>query len=144
MELLNVARMPPVTAKPDATVFSAVTLMAENKVGAIVVVDSDCQVVGIFTERDNLLRVTLLKCDPETTPLRDVMTSPVDTAFPEITPSEALARMLGSHHRHLPVVNRDGRVIGMVSVRQLLMNRVSEQHSNIDILAAYIEAGGPG
>jgi len=144
MDLAKVARIPPVTAAPDVTVFQAVKIMSENNVGAVVVVDANRKVLGIFTERDNMMRVTLERRSSDATMLREVMSSPVQTAAPETTPSEALTRMLGSGYRHLPVVDKEQRIIGMVSVRQLLMRRVSEQHNNIDILAAYAEAGGPG
>lgn len=144
MDLTKVARVPPVTAAPDVNVFQAVKIMADHKVGAVVVVDSNRKVLGIFTERDNMMRVTLERRNPESTPLRDVMSSPVQTAAPNISPSEALTRMLGSGYRHLPVVDNQQQIVGMVSVRQLLMRRVSEQHNNIDVLAAYVEAGGPG
>jgi len=88
--------------------------------------------------------LAIVALQPQSTPLRDVMSSPVQTAAPNISPSEALTRMLGSGYRHLPVLNNEQQVVGMVSVRQLLMRRVSEQHNNIDVLAAYVEAGGPG
>lgn len=144
MDLTKVARIPPVTATSETTVFSAVQLMADQQVGAVVVVDANQKVLGIFTERDNMTRVTLKRRNSETTPLREVMTSPVQTTSMNITPKEALNRMLGNNIRHLPVVDEQQRVIGMISVRQLLMQRVSEQRSTIDVLAAYVEAGGPG
>jgi CBS domain-containing protein len=144
MDLLNVARVPPVAATADVNVFQAVTLMAQHQVGAIVITDANKKILGIFTERDNMLRVTLKKLDPETTPLSAVMTAPVHTATPDITPEEALERMLRSQYRHLPIVDKDNRILGMASVRTLLMRRVSEQQNNIETLEAYVEAGGPG
>lgn len=144
MNLMDVARIPPVVAPADISVFDAVTLMAQNEVGAIVIADTDRKVLGIFTERDNMMRVTLKALDPKSTPLKAVMTAPVQTSMPEITPREALERMLRSRHRHLPVVDKEHRILGMVSVRTLLMRRVDEQQNNIETLEAYVEAGGPG
>ena len=141
MELLHVARVPPVTASPETTVLNAVQQMADAQVGAIVVTDSEKKVLGIFTERDNMLRVTLKGLDPQQTHLSEVMTAPVATASPDITPAEALARMIRSR---LPIVDSSNRILGIVSVRQLLKRCVSEQEDSIEVLAAYVEAGGPG
>jgi CBS domain-containing protein len=144
MDLLNVARVPPVIAAADISVLQAVALMAQNQVGAIVITDSEKKILGIFTERDNMLRVTLKKLNPETTLLSAVMTAPVHTAPPTLKPEEALERMLRSQYRHLPVVDKENRILGMVSVRTLLMRQVSQQQNNIETLEAYVEAGGPG
>jgi len=118
--------------------------MARMETGALIIVDELHRILGIFTERDNLFRVTARGLDPAKTSLREVMTSPVVTATPEISVNEALSRMISGGYRHLPVVSADMRVEGIVSVRHLLTRRVREQQSNIEVLAAYVEAGGPG
>jgi len=79
MEILKCARIPPVLAHPDMSVAEAVGMMAKDGVGAVVVINSNKNVRGIFTERDNLLRVTHMNRDPNMTLLSAVMTSPVDT-----------------------------------------------------------------
>jgi len=144
MNLMKVARIPPIVATPDMTVFQASIVMAHNDVGAIVITDATNKVLGIFTERDNLLRVTLKKRDPEKTRLSEVMTAPVQTVPPDTEPQDALTKMLASKYRHLPIVDHENRIVGVVSVRHLLMRRVSEQQNNIETLSAYVEAGGPG
>jgi CBS domain-containing protein len=119
-------------------------MMADNEVGAVVVTDTVGKVLGIFTERDNMLRVTLRGINPETTQLKEVMTTTVKTASPDMSATDALNRMVRSNHRHLPVVDKSGKVIGVASIRQLLMKRLDEQKSDIETLEAYVSAGGPG
>lgn len=144
MEVIRTARVPAVTIEPTATVHDAVTLMAAKQVGAVVVVNPQKQVIGIFTERDNLLRVSVRRRDLERTRICEVMTSPVETIPPETNVQTALERMIRCHFRHLPIVDIDNHPIGIVSIRYLLMRRMSEQRHSMDILAAYVEAGGPG
>ena len=144
MLLVDAARVPPVTAAPDTTVLQAIRLMAANDVGAVIVTDPLGKVLGIFTERDNMLRVTLTDRDPKTTLLKDVMTTSVKTGAPDMPAQEALGRMLRSKHRHLPIVDKLGRVMGVISVRQLLVKRLDEQKDDIETLNAYATAGGPG
>ena len=144
MNLLKVARIPAALASLDMTVRQAVALMVEKNVGSVVVSDAKEEVLGIFTERDNLTRVTHAGLDPETTRVSDVMTSPVDTVPPDTTVEEALAQMTASRYRHLPIVNGNGRILGIVSIRYLLMRRLSEKQASLEVLEAYVTAGGPG
>jgi CBS domain-containing protein len=144
MDVIKCARIPAVTIAPTATVYDAVTLMAAKQVGAVVVVNEKKQVLGIFTERDNLLRVSARRRDVDKTKIAEVMTSPVETIPPETNVQEALERMIRHHFRHLPIVDSDNRVIAIVSIRYMLMRRVGEQQHSLDILSAYVEAGGPG
>ena len=144
MFLHQVARIPPVVASPDTTVMDAVKLMAEKEVGAVVVTDTLGKIAGIFTERDNMLRVTLKGLDPRETTLKSVMTTQVKTASPDVTATVALERMVRSKHRHMPITDKSGEVVGVVSIRQLLMKRLDEQKSDIETLEAYVTAGGPG
>lgn len=144
MFLHQVARVPAVVKPPHASIQEAVEEMAESNVGAVVVTDPLGKVVGIFTERDNMLRVTLPNRNPKTTQLSEVMSSPVRTASPDMNVNDALNRMLRSRHRHLPVVDSKQQIIGVVSIRQLLSARLDQQNSNIEILDAYVTAGGPG
>ena len=87
-----------------------IRLMADKEVGAVIVTDSLGKLAGIFTERDNMLRVTLKGLDPKVTPLSAVMTSPVKTAPPDMKASAALERLVRSNYRHLPVVDQAGQV----------------------------------
>ncbi|HYG76948.1 MAG TPA: CBS domain-containing protein [Planctomycetota bacterium] len=144
MDVIKCARIPPVLAVPEMSVREAVALMAKFNVGAVVVVNSNRNPVGIFTERDNLLRVTHMQRDPNLTLLSGVMTSPVDTVSASTQVEDALWRMIRKRYRHLPIVDTTRRVIGIVSVRYLLMRRLSEQEASLEIMDAYAHAGGPG
>ena len=117
--------------------------MTEASVGAIVVKDGN-RLVGIFSERDLMLRVVSEKRDPERTQIGDVMTSPVETIHRDSTVDEALKVMLEKHIRHLPILNRDGKVSGMISMRSLLHDKVEELTDQLDSLEAYFTADGFG
>jgi len=143
MGLLRIARTPLVTVKQEATVMEAVGTMAEESIGAIVVIEGN-RLVGIFSERDLLLRVVSEKRDPERTLIRDVMTSPVETIHRDSTVDDALKVMLEKHIRHLPILDRDGRLSGMISMRSLLNEKVEELTDQLDSLEAYFTADGAG
>lgn len=106
------------TAPPDTTVSKAAKLMAKRKVGAVMVVERQ-SLVGIFTERDLVLRVVARDRDARTTRLGDVMTPAPHTIDPGKSFGYALLMMHEHGFRHVPVVE-DGRVIGIVSVRNAL------------------------
>lgn len=144
MELLKVARVPAIVAAPDMSVLNAAILMSEDVVRAVVITSREKQVLGIFTEHDNLIRVTCRLLDPKTTLLSEVMTAPVQTAFAETTVEEGLAIMTRHHCRHLPIVDCDRRIVGLVSLRHLLLRRIGEKQADLEVLAAYLTAGGPG
>ena len=107
-----------VVAGPAATVCDAARLMRQGNVGAILVVDEG-RLIGIFTERDALIRVIACGRDPETVRLREVMTADPATVEPGETFGYALLLMYERGFRHLPVVE-DGRPIGVVSARHAL------------------------
>ena len=143
MGLLRIARTPLVTVSPQTTVVEAVQTMNRESIGAVAVTDGG-RLVGMFSERDLMLRVVLENRDPEGTRVRDVMTSPVETIPREATPDDALKAMLEKHIRHLPVVELDGRLMGMISVRNLLQEKVDELTDQLDSLEAYFTADGFG
>jgi CBS domain-containing protein len=143
MGLLRIARTPLVAVGAEATVNEAVRTMAQASIGAIGVTDRN-RVIGIFSERDLMLRVVLEKRDPERTHMRDVMTSPVETIHRDSTADEALKVMLEKHIRHLPVIDRDGTLCGMISMRNLLHDKVEELTDQLDSLEAYFTADGFG
>src|ERR1700740_628653 len=101
---------PEVAAVPaEATVAAAIHKMLDYHVGAVGVIDREGRVAGIFTERDVLRKLALTKLDTETTPVRDLMTTPVEMATRETGPGEAMATMVERHFRHLPVADNDGK-----------------------------------
>jgi CBS domain-containing protein len=108
----------PVTASANVTILEAARLMKQHNIGALMVVDNE-KLVGVFTERDGLFRVLAEGREAETTALGDVMTRNPQTIGPNSGFTHALQMMHEGRYRHLPVVE-DGRVIGIVSVRDAL------------------------
>jgi CBS domain-containing protein len=145
MSLLKIAHVPPAAVEPGATVFDAVKLMAREGVGAVAVVGNPekSKLEGIFTERDVMLRVVLKGRDPRETPVREVMTSPVETGSEETTASEALTLMLERHLRHLPIIG-NGRLLGMLSIRNLLEHEVEGLQRELHSLDQFLSNDGPG
>ena len=142
MNLLKIGK-PAVKVGPDASVLDAIQAMREATVGAVLVEDEG-KVTGVFTERDLLLRVVLGDKTPASTPVVDVMTSPVLTISKETRPDDALKLMWEKHIRHLPVVDSEGRVEAMVSIRHLLHDKVEHLTQELDSLEAFITADGIG
>jgi CBS domain-containing protein len=121
----------------------AVRAMVERNVGATVVLDED-RLVGVFTERDVVTRVVLKGRDPETTPVAEVMTTSVLTVREDADRSSVLRLMNENHIRHLPVVNAEGRVLAMLSMRHLLRAEVNDLKQTVWELVADGAIDGPG
>lgn len=128
----------------QASVADAVRTMLQRHVGAVAVVDDQGRVAGIFTERDILSKFALSRRDPETTPARELMTTPVELATSETGPGEALVTMVERHFRHLPVVDNSGKLLGMLSIRNLLQWRIDDLSQELDALEQYVSNDGPG
>ena len=143
MSLLKIASLPPAAVRPDATVLEAVETMAEHGVGAVAVVENS-RLVGIFTERDVMLRVVLRHRHPRDTRVNQVMTSPAETVTDECSEEEALVHMVERHVRHLPIVNASGELLAMLSIRNLLEHRVDELARELHSLDQYLSNDGPG
>ena len=134
---------PTVTINRKGTVMEAIRLMANARIGSVVVVTGD-RIEGIFSERDLMLRVVLASRDPNGIYMEEVMTSPVQTIPKRTTGDEALKIMLDAHIRHLPVVDDSGRIFGIVSMRDLLERKVGDLEEQLDSLKSYIAADGIG
>jgi CBS domain-containing protein len=119
-----VANQKILTAPAGTSVTEAARLMKQSRVGAIMVVEMR-RLVGIFTERDALLRVLAEDLDPHTTTLRDVMTADPQTIEPDRPFAHALHMMFEGGFRHVPVVER-GKPLGMVSARDALALEAEE------------------
>lgn len=103
----------------DATVLDAIRAMIEGEAQAAVIVKND-RVLGVLTQRDVLARVVLELRDPAVTPVRDVMTRTVTTVREGTDRATAMRTMIEEHIRHLPVVDREQRVVAMMSLARLL------------------------
>ncbi len=143
MSLLKIASFPPATVAPGASVLEAVEVMAEHAVGAVAVVEHGI-LHGIFTERDVMLRVVLRQRSPKDTRVREVMTSPVETITDDTSEEDALVHMVERHVRHLPIVNAQGQLTAMLSIRNLLEHRVDELARELHSLDQYLSNDGPG
>ena len=125
----------------DATVFDAIKAMVEANVGAILVTGNDPNAIdGIFTERDYLRRIAVEGRTSRETLVRDVMSSPVIVVGPETSVEEAMALMTDRRIRHAPVVDGE-RLVGMVSIGDLVRLQSQEQSFKIRYLTEYISAG---
>ena len=122
----------------DATVLEAVQQMVEMNVGSLLVTDAG-EVTGIVTERDYLRRVTL-EDRTEDAPIREIMSSPLVVATPETTIDECMALMTDRRIRHVPVVE-EGKVVGLVSIGDLVKFKSKLQTFEIQFLNDYITAG---
>lgn len=132
MKILEMCDAEAASVPIDATAERAIQMMLDRHVGAVAVVDENQRVAGIFTERDVLARLSLSDRDPRTTSVREVMTTPVEMATRATTPGEALATMVERHYRHLPIVEDDGHLLGMLSIRNLLQARIDMLTRQLD------------
>jgi CBS domain-containing protein len=125
------------TIGPTATVLEAAQAMNEHRVGALVVVEGG-RVVGIFTERDVLMRVVAGRKDPAATTVAEVMTAEVVCCSPETTADEARGAMRDRRIRHLPVAGADGRLLGLISIGDLNAQLQAAQEQTLFLLTEYI------
>ncbi len=124
------------SASPKMTVFDAIKLMSEKNIGALLVTDGD-KIVGIFTERDYARKIALKGHSSRSTPVGDIMTSHVMYVRPSQTNEECMALMTDNRIRHLPVLDQ-GRLIGILSIGDLVKDVICEQKFIIDQLEHYI------
>lgn len=124
------------TIGPDASVYDAVALMAEKEIGALPVVQ-DGRLVGLISERDYARKVILRGRASKDTPVRDIMTARVVYARPDQTVEECMAVITDQRVRHLPVLE-NGRLIGLISIGDLVKAIIAEQQFIIDQLVQYI------
>lgn len=125
---------------PDATVFSALELMAEKNIGALVVLDGE-SLAGIFSERDYARKVILKGKASKETSVREIMTSEVTTVRPSQSVDECMALMTDKRVRHLPVFEGD-KLVGLISIGDVVKAVISEREFTIKQLESYI-TGGP-
>jgi CBS domain-containing protein len=124
------------TITPTSSVLEAVQVMTDKNIGALLVAE-DAQVVGIISERDCARKVTLRSRSPRDTPVRDIMTPDVMYVRPEHTTEECMALMTENRLRHLPVID-GGKLLGLVSIGDLVKDIISEQKFIIEQLEHYI------
>jgi CBS domain-containing protein len=126
---------------PNAMVFDAIQLMAEKNVGALPVVE-DGKLVGIISERDYTRKVILKGKSSKETPIKDVMTQELLTVHPGDSINECMHLMTNKRVRHLPVIEED-KMVGLVSIGDLVRRTISAQTATIDNLEKYITGDYP-
>ena len=129
------------TIGADDSVYEAIKLMAEKGIGALVVTDGD-SIAGIITERDYARKVVLMDRSSKATPVRDIMSKAVRFVRPDQTTEDCMALMTERRMRHLPVIEND-RLVGMVSIGDLVKNIIAEQQFTIQQLEFYIHGERP-
>ena len=126
------------SVEPQAPVLEAIRAMAAHHVGALLVMQADT-LAGIVSERDYARKVILLGRSSADTPVRDIMTFPVITVSPDDTVQTCMQLMTDKRVRHLPVID-GGRVVGMVSIGDLVKAVIAEQQAQIEQLENYIRS----
>ncbi|WP_426286895.1 CBS domain-containing protein [Luteibacter sp. E-22] len=121
---------------PEAPVYEAIKQMAEKNVGALAVIRGS-ELVGIVSERDYARKVILKDRSSRDTPVADIMTASVVTVGPDASVDECMRLCTDGRLRHLPVLE-GGRVVGMVSIGDLVKATISEQKETINQLESYI------
>jgi CBS domain-containing protein len=124
------------TVAPEAAVLDAIRAMAEHRVGALLVMQG-ADLVGLVSERDYARKVVLLGRSSSDTKVSTIMSSPVITVSPDDAVSHCMQLMTDRHVRHLPAVEA-GRVLGMVSIGDLVKAVIAEQRAQIEQLETYI------
>ncbi len=125
------------TIAPSATAYDAMQLMAEKNIGALLVFDGK-SLVGIVSERDIARKIYLLEQPARQIPVSEIMTREVVCVGPDRTSEECMALITEKRIRHLPVLE-DGRVVGIISIGDLVKDTISEQQFIIEQLEHYIK-----
>ncbi len=125
-----------ISINPDAAVFDALKLLEEKEVGAVLVMDGT-RLVGIFSERDYARKIALKGKSSSDTPVSEIMTREVVFVTPAQTNEECMALMTEKRTRYLPVID-NGRVVGVLSIGDLVKAAISDQQFVIDQLEHYI------
>ena len=125
------------TIAPTALVVDALKLMADKGIGALLVTEGEA-IAGIFTERDYARKIALMGRTSSVTQVRDVMTSAVRFVRPDQTSEQCMQIMSTGRMRHLPVVDANDKLVGMISIGDLVKDIISEQKFIIEQLEHYI------
>jgi CBS domain-containing protein len=127
---------------PTDTVYRALEVMAQANIGAVLICEND-QIVGIFTERDYARKIILMGRHSLDTEIQEIMTKEMVTVNPEASLEECMGMMTKYRIRHLPVMER-GRLVGMISMRDVVDAIIASKDSMIENLENYILGKGYG
>lgn len=129
-----------VTIRPDATVRELLAQLAQFKIGALIVSDDSGNIAGIVSERDVVRHLNALGARLLDLRVSEIMTSDVVTCTPRDTVDDLMALMTQRRFRHVPVVDDEGSLIGIVSIGDVVKNRIDELQLERDQLTAYINS----
>jgi CBS domain-containing protein len=127
---------------PTATVYEAIEMMAAKNVGALLVTEENGKLIGIISERDYTRKVALRGKSSKATPVREILTGAIQHVSPSHSVEECMRLMTEHRIRHLPVVEAD-KIVGVISIGDLVNWIITAQSSTIHQLEAYI-TGFPG
>ncbi len=136
-QFLSGNQRPLAVVSPNDTVFHALTVMAKHDVGALLVLDGE-QLVGIFSERDYARKIILQGKSSKEALVREIMSDKVAYVTPSHSLDQCMALMTEKRFRHLPVLDTDGGVLGMISIGDLVKETISSQQFLINELERYI------
>ena len=137
-QLIESKNRPIVSISPEQTVLRALEIMAQHDVGALLVLDGD-RLAGVFSERDYARKVILQGKASKQTKVSEVMTDHVICEAPETRIEECMAIMTDKHVRHLPILDSDEKVIGIVSIGDVVKEVINQQQFIINQLENYIK-----
>jgi CBS domain-containing protein len=135
-ELLRVKPSRVISVRPEQTVLEAIKILAQENIGAAIVMNGE-RIAGIISERDYTRKVVLKGRSSDTTKVEEIMTPNVVVVSPRTKTRECMQLMSEKNIRHLPVVD-EGRVVGMVSIRDIVSDIIADQDFTIEQLEHYI------
>lgn len=136
-ELLKKREPTVFSLSPQDSVFEALRRMADHDVGAMMVLDDSGHLIGVFSERDYTRKIALMGKSSRDTPVRDIMSANVITVAPQTDTRDCLALMSQKKIRHLPVMD-NGKVLGMISIRDITSDIIADHELTISFLQHYI------
>jgi CBS domain-containing protein len=131
------------TINPKDTVFEALELMAEKRIGCLMVIDDEGSLIGMFSERDYARKVVLQGHTSKESSVKDIMSADLYTVSPEMTSFDCMAVMTDRYVRHLPVLDHN-KIVGILSIGDIVNQIIYEQDIHIKDLEKYITSSGYG
>lgn len=131
------------SANPDSTVFEALQMMADKNVGALMVIDNDGKLMGMFSERDYARKIILHGHSSKEAKCEDYMSTDLHTVNPDTTVLGCMAIMSDKKVRHVPVLDHN-KIVGIISIGDVVNTIIEDQKATIQDLEKYITASGYG